>query len=88
MKLWIRAGLGRAYKKPGLEVYPHGRYFTLTGWMLPHSPSKVEERQDELEALWSFYARTDRWGKCEDHIIRVDVDGDLVPIGHCCRNFP
>jgi len=32
---------------------------------------------DELEALWSFYARTDRWGKCEDHIIRVDVDGDM-----------
>jgi hypothetical protein len=51
VKLWVRAGLERAYKKPGLEVYPHRRYFTLTGWMLPHSLPTVEERQDELETL-------------------------------------
>jgi hypothetical protein len=51
VKLWVRAELGRAYKKPGLEVYPHGRYFTLTGWMLPHSLPTVEERRDELETL-------------------------------------
>jgi primase-polymerase (primpol)-like protein len=35
VKLWVRATLERAYKKPGVEIYPHGRYFTLTGWMLP-----------------------------------------------------
>jgi hypothetical protein len=51
VKLWVRADLLRAYKKPGLEVYPHGRYFTLTGWMLSHSLPTVEERQDELETL-------------------------------------
>ena len=51
VKLWVRAELGRAYRKPGLEVYPHGRYFTLTGWMLPQALSTVEERQDELETL-------------------------------------
>jgi hypothetical protein len=51
VKLWVRAELARAYKKPGLEVYPHGRYFTLTGCMLPHSLPTVEERQDELETL-------------------------------------
>jgi primase-polymerase (primpol)-like protein len=39
VKLWVRASLESAYKKPGLEIYPHGRYFTLTGWMLPHSPN-------------------------------------------------
>jgi hypothetical protein len=51
VKLWVRASLERAYKKPGLEVYPQGRYFMLTGWMLPQALSTVEERQDELETL-------------------------------------
>jgi hypothetical protein len=51
VKLWVRASLERAYKKPGLEVYPHGRYFTLTGWMLPQALSTVEKRQAELETL-------------------------------------
>ncbi|TDC49988.1 hypothetical protein E1212_16315 [Jiangella ureilytica] len=32
---------------------------------------------DDLDALWSFYARTDRWGLCEDHVMRVDVAGDM-----------
>lgn len=51
VKLWVRATLERAYKKPGVEVYPHGRYFTLTGWMLPQALPNVEKRQSELEAL-------------------------------------
>lgn len=51
VKLWVRARLDRAYKKPGVEVYPHGRYFTLTGWILPQALPTVEERQSELEAL-------------------------------------
>lgn len=51
VKLWVRATLERAYKKPGVEVYTHGRYFTLTGWMLPRALPTVEKRQDELEAL-------------------------------------
>lgn len=51
VKLWIRAELPRAYKKPGFEVYPHGRYFTLTGWILPQALPSVEERQAELDAL-------------------------------------
>lgn len=53
VKLWVRATLDRAYKKPGVEVYPHGRYFTLTGWILPQASgaTTVEERTRELEAL-------------------------------------
>lgn len=51
VKLWVRATLERAYKKPGVEVYPHGRYFTLTGWMLPQALPIVEHRQEELDAL-------------------------------------
>ena len=51
VKLWLRAQLDRAYKKPGVEVYPHARYFTLTGWILPQALPSVEERQKELEDL-------------------------------------
>lgn len=32
---------------------------------------------DDLADLWSYYARTDRWGLCEDYVMRVDVSGDL-----------
>lgn len=53
VKLWIRAELSRAHKKPGVEVYPHGRYFTLTGWILPQALPSVEERQAELDAILS-----------------------------------
>ncbi len=51
IKLWIRAELSRAHKKPGVEIYPHGRYFTLTGWILPQALPTVEDRQTELDAL-------------------------------------
>lgn len=51
VKLWIRAEFSRAYKKPGVEVYPRGRYFTLTGWILPQASPAVEERQAELGAI-------------------------------------
>ncbi len=51
VKLWVRAELGRAYKKRGLEVYSHGRYFTLTGWMLPHSLATVALRGDAAHWL-------------------------------------
>lgn len=51
VKIWVRATLERAYKKPGFEVYPHSRYFTLTGRPLPHVLPRVEERTRELEAL-------------------------------------
>ncbi|MEU8250562.1 hypothetical protein [Nonomuraea sp. NPDC048916] len=33
---------------------------------------------DDLANLWSFYARTDRWGLCEDYVLRVDVSGDMA----------
>ena len=33
---------------------------------------------DDLANLWSFYARTDEWGLCEDYVMRVDVSGDMA----------
>jgi len=51
VKLWVRAALSRAWKKPGVEVYPHARWFAVTGRILPGFPRPVESRQGEIEAL-------------------------------------
>ena len=51
VKLWVWGELSRAHKKRGVEIYPHGRYFTLTGWILPQALPTVEDRQTELDAL-------------------------------------
>ncbi len=53
----------RAKKKPGqlcrkdyatgrVEMYDQGRYFTMTGRYLPEGSAEVEERQDEVDALY------------------------------------
>jgi len=34
--------------------------------------------RDDLTALWSFYSRTGDWGLCEDHIMRLEVSGDMA----------
>jgi hypothetical protein len=51
VKLWIRATLPRGYVRPGLEVYPSGRYFTVTGLLLSQSSAAIKPRQDELDAF-------------------------------------
>ncbi|MDQ3638766.1 MAG: hypothetical protein M3426_12360 [Actinomycetota bacterium] len=51
VKVFVRARLDRANKKPGVEVYPHGRYFTVTGRMLARSRPVVEERQTHIEEI-------------------------------------
>ncbi len=51
VKLWIRAALSRAWKKPGVEVYPHARWFAVTGWILSGSPPTIESLQEELEEI-------------------------------------
>lgn len=33
---------------------------------------------DDLADLWSFYAKTDEWGLCEDYVMRVEVLGDFA----------
>jgi hypothetical protein len=51
IKVWVRGRLDRSYKKPGLEVYQPGRYFTITGQILPQFSARIEDRQQEVEAL-------------------------------------
>jgi hypothetical protein len=52
IKIWVKAPeVTRAYKKPGLEVYPRGRYFTVTGLILDGNNQALEERNKELRAI-------------------------------------
>jgi len=51
VKVWVRGGLPISYVKPGLEVYTRGRYFTVTGQMLPQYPATIEERTGTLTEI-------------------------------------
>ena len=48
VKVWLRANLDKARIKPGLEVYPRGRYFTTTGQILSQHAANIEERSRAL----------------------------------------
>ena len=51
VKIWVRApGISTAYKKPGLEVYPARRYFTITGLTFGTS-REIREAGDALAAI-------------------------------------
>jgi primase-polymerase (primpol)-like protein len=51
VKVWIEADIPQALVKPGLEIYPAGRWFTVTGHILPQYPATVEKRQAEIEEV-------------------------------------
>jgi putative DNA primase/helicase len=38
-------------KKGRVEVYDQGRFFTMTGWHVPHTPRTIEPRQDAVARL-------------------------------------
>ena len=52
VKIWVKAPeLRTAYKKPRLEIYPRGRYFTVTGRLLGGKFVPLSLRGDELAAI-------------------------------------
>jgi hypothetical protein len=52
VKIWVKAPeLKTGYKKPGLEVYPRGRYFTVTGLPLNEAVKEVASQENELAEL-------------------------------------
>jgi hypothetical protein len=61
VKVWVRApSITRAHVKPGLEVYPRGRYFTVTGLALGE-PRDIANREEELAAIIAEeFAHVDR----------------------------
>jgi len=46
---------GKGNKKKDVEMYPHGRYFTLTGHRMPDYPATVEARQGEINTLHEIW---------------------------------
>ncbi len=49
VKVWARAeDVRHSHSKPGVEVYPHGRYFTTTGQILSQYAANIEERSSAL----------------------------------------
>jgi hypothetical protein len=50
VKVWVRASsMTRAHVKPGLECYPRGRYFIVTG--LVHRDKEISVRDKELAEI-------------------------------------
>jgi hypothetical protein len=50
VKIWVKAkDVKHGHVKPGLEIYPRGRYFTVTG--LVHTSRDIAERGEELAAI-------------------------------------
>jgi putative DNA primase/helicase len=61
LHIWVKGSipknLGPAKPKPdGYEMYDHLRYFTWTGKHLPGTPETIEERQEQLLALYNEIA--------------------------------
>mgnify|MGYP001041490783 CR=1 FL=1 len=59
VKLWIKGRMpgnkGRRndhYKTGGVEIYPHTRYFTVTGQHLDGTPLEIVENQAAIEAIY------------------------------------
>src|SRR5215213_83896 len=51
VKIWVKApNITRAHVKPGLEIYPRGRYFTVTGLALG-DVKDIAAPRDELAAI-------------------------------------
>jgi len=53
LHIWIKGDLppGGRRRKGKIEMYNSGRYFTVTGHHLEDTPTTIEDRQAELEAL-------------------------------------
>ncbi len=52
LHILVRAELPPGGRRKGrVEMYDRGRFFTVTGHHLPGSPTRIEDRQPEIEAL-------------------------------------
>jgi len=56
--IWVRGAipanfLGRENENPRVEMYDHLKYFTVTGKHVPGTPDTIEDRQEEIFALYN-----------------------------------
>jgi hypothetical protein len=47
-----RAKIPAAVRRKGIEIYPHDRFFTMTGWRLDGASSTIEDCHEEVVKLW------------------------------------
>lgn len=55
--VFVKGSVPRALKGDQIEVYSHARYIAITGWTWPGTPTRLEARQDYLDALVRREAR-------------------------------
>jgi putative DNA primase/helicase len=61
VKIFVQATLpGGGVNKHFIEMYDRGRFFTVTGWHIPGTPSTIEPRQSHIEALYAVHDLLDK----------------------------
>jgi hypothetical protein len=61
VKVWVKARTcTRAHVKPGLEIYPKGRYFTVTGLVLGESKDIANRDEELAQIIEEEFPRVDR----------------------------
>lgn len=51
IKIWVKGELADSVKTKTVEIYPHSRYFTMTGWHVDGTPTTIRNVNGELNAL-------------------------------------
>lgn len=90
LKLFLRGALPPGGNRKGkVEMYDRGRYFTVTGRHLRGTPTTIEERQRELEAVHAeiFAPPAPRAASHRSAAIRpLAEDGELLARARSARN--
>jgi hypothetical protein len=61
VKVWVKAPMiSRAHVKPGLEIYPRGRYFTVTGLALGELKDIASRGEELAQIIEEAFPRVDR----------------------------
>lgn len=74
IKCIVRAKLPRAFKNEHIEVYPHSRFFTITGQVVPGLPAEVNDAQGAVDALIAEHFSNNN-GHKPDPIPQTVVEG-------------
>jgi hypothetical protein len=52
----VRGSIERNIKRADVEMYDHGRFFTITGMHLPCTPAMIKDQQEQVTALFAEIA--------------------------------
>jgi len=81
LKIWARGRLpqnlpGARVGDGQIEIYDHGRYFTVTGRALRGAPLEIEDHQADLDALYNRLTKKNkkRWNL-------EPLEGGRIPYG-------